>query len=75
MPVVDPFVPLREWRSSLYRGNEVVIEQFLARIDGTLPAGWVRDSVYEQTRTGRTVSAATCSTSRARHRYGCGSNG
>ncbi len=50
MPVVDPFVPLREWRSSLYRGNEVVIEQFLARIDGTLPAGWVRDSVYEQTR-------------------------
>jgi hypothetical protein len=50
MPVVDPFVPLREWRSSLYRGNEVVIDRFLDRIDTTLSAGWVRDPTFEQTR-------------------------
>ena len=50
MPAVDPFVPLREWRSSLYRGNDVVIDQFLDRIDTSLSAGWVRDSAFEQTR-------------------------
>ena len=50
MPGVDPFVSLCEWRSSLYRGSDVVIEHFLDRIDATLPAGWVRDSKYEQTR-------------------------
>jgi hypothetical protein len=50
MPVVDPFVPLREWRSSLYRGNKVVIDQFLDKIDPTQPSGWVRDLAYEQTR-------------------------
>ncbi len=50
MPAVDPFVPLREWRSSLYRGNTVVIDQLLDKIDATLPSGWVRELAYEQTR-------------------------
>lgn len=50
MPAVDPFVPLREWRSSLYRGIKVVIDQFLDKIDATLPAGWIRDVAFEQTR-------------------------
>ena len=50
MPGVDPFVSLCEWRFSLYRGSDVVIEHFLDRIDTTLPAGWVRDSKHEQTR-------------------------
>ena len=50
MAVVDPFVPLREWRSSLYRGGEAIIDRFLATIDTTLPADWVRDSAYEGTR-------------------------
>ena len=50
MPGVDPFVSLCEWRFSLYRGNDVVIDTLLDKIDATLPAGWVRESTYEQTR-------------------------
>jgi hypothetical protein len=50
MPVADPFVSLRDWRSSLYRGDPDVIEQFLAGIDATLSPGWVRDREYERTR-------------------------
>lgn len=47
---IDPFLPLREWRSSLYRGDPAVIDRFLDRIDSTLPANWTRDCGYEQTR-------------------------
>ena len=50
MAVADPFVSLRDWRSSLYRGSPAVVEQFLARIDATLLSGWVRDGEYERTR-------------------------
>jgi hypothetical protein len=50
MAVVDPFVPLRDWRSSLYRGDSAVVDRFLDTIDATLSPGWVRDREYEQTR-------------------------
>ncbi len=50
MAVVDPFVSLRDWRSSLYRGDHAVVDQFLAEIDATLLSGWVRDREYEQAR-------------------------
>ena len=50
MSAVDPFAPLRDWRSSLYRGDPAVIDKFLDRIDATLPAGWVRESDYERAR-------------------------
>jgi hypothetical protein len=50
MPAVDPFVPLRDWRSSLYRADPAVINRFLDGIDATLPAGWIRDRDYERTR-------------------------
>lgn len=50
MPVADPFIPLRDWRASLYRGDSAVIARFLDAIDATLPAGWSRDSGYERTR-------------------------
>ena len=50
MAVVDPFVPLRDWRSSLYRGDPAVIDRFLDAIDATLSPGWVRDREYERTR-------------------------
>jgi hypothetical protein len=50
MAVVDPFVSLRDWHSSLYRGDPAVVNQFLDRIDATLLSGWVRDREYEQTR-------------------------
>ena len=50
MAEVDPFVPLREWRSSLYRGEPGVVDRFLDTIDATLAPGWVRDSEYERTR-------------------------
>jgi hypothetical protein len=49
MAVVDPFVPLREWRSALYRGDPAVIDRFLDAIDATLLPGWVRDREYKQT--------------------------
>ena len=38
MAVVDPFVPLRDWRSSLYRGDPAVVDRFLDTIDATLLA-------------------------------------
>ncbi len=50
MPRVDPFAPLRDWRCSLYRGAQVVVDGFLSKIDATLPADWTRDLGYEQTR-------------------------
>jgi hypothetical protein len=50
MAVVDLFVPLRDWRSSLYRGDPGVIDRFLDAIDATLLSGWVRDREYERTR-------------------------
>jgi len=50
MVVVDPFIPLRDWRSSLYRGDPAVIDRFLDAIDATLSPAWVRDSGYERTR-------------------------
>ena len=50
MAVVDPFVSLRDWRSSLYRGDPAVIDRFLDAIDATLSPGWVRDREYERTR-------------------------
>ena len=50
MAAVDPFVPLREWRISLYRGDLVAVDRFLEAIDATLLSGWLRDSEYERTR-------------------------
>jgi hypothetical protein len=50
MAQVDPFIPLRDWRSSLYRGDPIVVDRFLDTIDATLPPGWLRDSEYEGTR-------------------------
>jgi hypothetical protein len=50
MAMVDPFIPLRDWRSSLYRSAPAVIDRFLDVIDATLSPGWVRDSDYERTR-------------------------
>ena len=50
MAVVDPFVSLHDWSSSLYRGEPAVVDQFLPGIDATLSPGWVRDREYEQTR-------------------------
>jgi hypothetical protein len=49
MAVVDPFVSLRDWTSSLYRGDPAVIDRFLDAIDATLPPGWVRDRQRERT--------------------------
>src|SRR5262245_23862498 len=46
MAVVDPFVPLGDWRTSLYRGDPAVVDRFLDTIDATLPLGWVRDREY-----------------------------
>ena len=50
MAAVDPFVSLRDWRTSLYRGDPAVVDRFLDAIDATLPPGWVRDRDYERTR-------------------------
>ncbi len=50
MAVVDPFVPLRDWRTSLYRGDPAAVDRFLDAIDANLPPGWVRDPEYERTR-------------------------
>jgi hypothetical protein len=50
MAVVDPFVSLHDWRSSLYRGDPMVVDRFLDGIDATLSPGWVRDREYERTR-------------------------
>src|SRR3954470_17535445 len=50
MAVVDPFVPLRAWRTSLFRGDRAVVDRFLDEIDATLPPDWVRDHNHESTR-------------------------
>jgi hypothetical protein len=50
MSAVDPFVPLREWRTSLYRGDPIAVDRFLASIDTTLLTGWVRELEYERKR-------------------------
>ncbi len=75
MAAVDPFVSLRDWRSSLYRGKPTVVDRFLDGIDAALAHGWVRDREYERTRCGPTGSAATCSTCREMRRCGYGSSG
>ena len=49
MAAVDPFVPLREWRTSLYGGDPVVVDRFLAAIEARLLTGWVRDTEHERT--------------------------
>jgi hypothetical protein len=50
MAEIDPFVPLRDWRSLLYLGDPAFLDRFLDAIDATLPPGWVRDREYERTR-------------------------
>jgi hypothetical protein len=50
MARVDPFVPLRDWQTSLYRGDPAVIDRFLDPIDATLSPGWIRDHEYERPR-------------------------
>lgn len=50
MAEIDPFVPLCDWRSSLYRGDPAIVDRFLGAIDATLSPGWVRDGEYERTR-------------------------
>ncbi|HJT31113.1 MAG TPA: hypothetical protein VJ783_03525 [Pirellulales bacterium] len=50
MPAEDLFLPLRDWRRSLYRGDPAAVDRFLDAIDATLPTDWVRDLAYEQTR-------------------------
>ncbi len=50
MATVDPFVPLRDWRFALYRGDPAVVDRFLNGIDASLLPGWVRDRDYERTR-------------------------
>ncbi len=50
MAVVDPFVPLGDWRSSLYRGDPTSVDRFQDAIDATLSPNWFRDSDYERTR-------------------------
>jgi hypothetical protein len=49
MAVVDPFISLRDWHLSLYRGEPADIDRFLDAIDATLPPGWVRDRERERT--------------------------
>jgi hypothetical protein len=50
MAGADPFVRLRDWHTSLYRGDPAVIDRFLDAIDATLSPGWIRDREYERTR-------------------------
>lgn len=50
MPMNDPFLPLHNWRSTLFRGDKSVIDRFLQQLDSSLPAGWSRDSDYERQR-------------------------
>ena len=50
MALVDPFVPLRDWRISLFRGDQAVIDLFLDKIDAKPPPDWVRDKEFESTR-------------------------
>jgi hypothetical protein len=50
MSLNDPFLPLRTWRSTLFRGDARAIDQFIQQINAKLPAGWRRDTDYEQER-------------------------
>jgi hypothetical protein len=50
MPSTDPFLPLRDWRSTLFRGDAVLMDQFLRQLDVGLPADWSRDTHYERNR-------------------------
>jgi len=50
MPLNDPFLPLHNWRSTLFRGDKSVIDRFIQQLDARLPAGWSRDSDYERKR-------------------------
>jgi hypothetical protein len=50
MAFVDPFVPIRDWRTSLFRGDQKVVDLFQDEIDSKLPRDWVRDVKYEATR-------------------------
>jgi hypothetical protein len=50
MAIVDPFVPIRDWQTSLYRGDPAVIDRFLDAVEATLSPGWIRDHEYERTR-------------------------
>jgi hypothetical protein len=50
MPPNDPFLPLHNWRSTLFRGDKPVIDRFIQQLDANLPAGWSRDSDYERAR-------------------------
>ena len=50
MPPNDPFLPLRNWRSMLFRGDKPGIDRFMQQLDAKMPAGWSRDSSYERQR-------------------------
>lgn len=50
MPPNDPFLPLHNWRTSLFRGDKPAIDRFIHQLDVGLPTGWNRDLDYEQTR-------------------------
>jgi hypothetical protein len=50
MPPNDPFLPLRIWRSTLFRGDKAAIDRFIQRLDANLPTGWSRDSDDERER-------------------------
>ncbi len=53
MAAVDPFASLRDWRTSLYRGESAIVDLFLDGVDAALPPGWVRDGEYERARSRR----------------------
>lgn len=50
MAFVDPIVPIRDWRTSLFRGAQKDVDAFQDEIDTKLPRDWVRDVRYEATR-------------------------
>ncbi len=46
----DPFLPLRKWRSTLFRGAKPDIDRFIKQLEVKMPAGWSRDFGYERQR-------------------------
>jgi hypothetical protein len=50
VPVTDPFVPIRDWRTSLYRGDTADVDRFLDAIEARLSRGWTRDFEFERAR-------------------------
>jgi hypothetical protein len=50
MPSNDPFLPLRNWRSTLFRGDKPAIDRFVQQLDAKMPAGWGRDLGDERQR-------------------------